>query len=200
MSAALKFLNNLKVHFPPRLPRPELEEAWVQSMVKELRGYSSPVLEAAASEIIRTRKRTDFPLPSECRDVCEAIKKREENAARAAELPVGANRWMGRDSIFSPERKRLADELIIGPMGKEAARDGWILSLHVFIRENGRLPDARKGEINKMKAAAKGFDEAYAQCVRGGWPEAAKWMAFGDDMLARRAELTERVENGVIGR
>jgi hypothetical protein len=81
-------------------------------------------------------------------------------------------------------------------MGKRAARDGWVLSLHDFCRKHGRLPQHH--EVDKLKAAAKFFDEQYAIAVRGAAGPNSKALArLGDKMLARRNSLIDRVLHGV---
>jgi hypothetical protein len=98
-----------------------------------------------------------------------------------------------KDSPFSGWRIKLADDLIMCPMGKEAAKEGWILALHDFARENGRLPTG--SEISRVKAVPKGFDDAYALAARG---EAGP-LGFdlikhiGNPMIARRKALAARV-------
>jgi hypothetical protein len=82
-------------------------------------------------------------------------------------------------------------------MGKEAAKEGWILALHDFARDNGRLPVG--GEISKTKAVRKGFDDAYYDVISGNGGFCAPALkALGDKMIARRQELTERVLHGVV--
>lgn len=201
-SNVTKFIAEIAIHFPPRHAKgTDEEKAWLQSMVRELRGYSADELVSAARKIIQTRKRTDFPLLAECKAACDEAKKWLD--MEAEKLPTTAKRARPED-IYSPERVRLADELIVGPMGRAAVEGNWILALHDFIRENRRLPD--QAEVKRIRSGGKPFrgkfqtfEEAYAECVRGGWPQAQKLLDMGDKMLRRRAELAERVVNGVIG-
>lgn len=83
---------------------------------------------------------------------------------------------------------KLAYALIRSDMGRKAADEGWILSLFDFIEEKGRLP-SNEPEIWKLKESARGFDDAYAQCERGGWPFAEAVRKLGDSMLERRNKL-----------
>jgi hypothetical protein len=197
-----KFIAELAAHFPPRHPKgSDTEKAWLQSMVRELKGYRATELDNAARRIIQTRKRTDFPLLADCKAACDEAKKWLD--LQEAKLPTGAQHSKPED-IYSAERVRLADELIVGPMGRAAVEGNWILALHDFIRINRRLPD--QGEVKRIRSGGRPFrgkfqtfEEAYAECVRGEWPQAKKLLELGDKMLKRRAELADRVNNGVIG-
>ena len=87
-----------------------------------------------------------------------------------------------------------------GPLGRQAAKEGWIGALHSFARKNSRLPQPGK-EIEGCKSAAKGFAEAYAAVVRGdgGHPLlAAALERLGAEMLKREDELADRVLHGVV--
>lgn len=202
-----KFIADLAVHFPTRFPRPEMEQAWLQSMVRELKGYSASELDKAARAIIQTRKRTDFPLLADCKAACDEAKKWLDMAE--AKLPSGPATTWAKDNDWADWRIEQADRLIIGPMGKQAAASNWILQLHDFIRKHQRLPNGL--EVGRLKEEANIFDEKYAECVAfRGWkttpasePGAmaqAGWLVkLGNQMLARRAELADRVQSGVIG-
>lgn len=82
---------------------------------------------------------------------------------------------------------KLANDLMKTDLAREAARDGWILSLYDFAARNRRHPNER--EIKELKAASKGMDEAYATCVKGGWQQASELVAFGDAILSKREKL-----------
>lgn len=192
-----KFLNTLKVHFPPRLPRPELEEAWLQSMTKVLRGYEAGVLEDAAMEIVRTRKRTDFPRPAECRSACEEVLKWRQISKREAMLPIDKI----RDAPdYSPDRIALADDLIRTEQGRKAAKEGWVLSLHDYCRKHGCAP--KPDDVPAIKRAANEFQEGFEMCLRGrvGWMQQKEMTELGEKMNARREELSDMVLHGVVRR
>ena len=187
--AISKFLTDLAVHFPPKHARPELENSWLRSMADALRGYSPAILAEAARHIIDHRKYTTFPLPSECREACIAAARRQESQVRAETLPEF------RSSMpfwASEERERLANDLIKSAMGKQAANEGWVLALWNFCLEHARIP-TNQAEIGRCRREAKDLDEAYAMCLRGGWPEAKKWETFGSSMLAKREKLAAEV-------
>jgi hypothetical protein len=187
-SAVTKFLTELSLHFGKRFESDEAEDQWLDSMERNLRVYTPSVLERACKRIVDTRKDRYFPLPAECRAACEDIVKIEE-AEKAPLLREPQHKFAGH----ADWQYRRADELImIGPLGKQAAREGWILSLHDFIRENGRLPTSDL-EVRKCKDAARGFDEAYERLLRNGGVLSPNLIALGDAMLKRRESLRARV-------
>lgn len=198
------FVTTLITHFPVRHDTQALEQEWMGSMVRNLRNYGGAVLTKAAQRIIDTRVDRRFPLVAECRKVCDEI-DRFEKAAQPnpqAEIPkyAGLADW----------QTKLADDLIKCEMGRQAAREDWILSLHDFARKNGRLPTG--SEIAKCKQGAREFDETYAQLIRdfakldnptseenlGAWKRlsetevAGSLIKLGDSMLASRSELAAR--------
>lgn len=82
----------------------------------------------------------------------------------------------------------LAYKLIRTEMGRQAAREGWILGLFDFIETRGRMPKGEP-EVWTLRESAKGLDEAYDECVRGGWEFAEPLRKLGDSMLERRNKL-----------
>jgi hypothetical protein len=205
------FITELENHFiPVKHENAARKKAWMASFSRELERFSVQVLVETARDLIVTRKERYFPPLSECVDACKNAKKRFDLVAKAAAAPVQSNWKPEKDDEWADWRRDLADKLIIGPMGKQAAASNWILQLHDFIRKNQRLPNGM--EVNRLKEEARIFDEKYAECVAfRGWktttqsePGAmaqAGWLVkLGDQMRARRAELADRVANGVIGR
>ncbi len=187
MSQAIsKFVADVALHFPNRFDSEASEDEWLQSMFRNLRGYNSDVLNRAAQRIVDTRTDRRFPLPSECKKVCDDISTRDR-AESGAKLEFDVT----KTSPYSDWRIKLADDLIACPLGKDAASEGWILSLHDFARMQGRLPIG--SEITKCKAGAKGFDEAYALCVRGEAGACGRSLRdLGDSMLKRREDLRSK--------
>jgi len=186
--AVASFVTKLITHFPVKHESQFAEQEWMGSMVRNLRTYSAPVLESAAQKIIDTRTDRRFPLPSECKKVCDEIAARDHQEQQASRLSPDAK----LPPQFSQWRVRLADDLINCSLGRQAAQEGWILALHDFARENGKLPTG--SEIARCKAVPAGFDEAYAVCLRGGAGFANSALkTLGDKMIARRKELAERL-------
>lgn len=182
--AVTEFITSLALHFHIRHESPAHEEAWLKSMYVNLKSFSPYVLRQAAEEIIRTRKVRQFPLPAECREVCIEIDKKER---AQQDLPVKETDTH-RFPEWAPWRIRNADMMIATQaLAKEAAQSNWILQLHDFVRVNQRMPDQH--EIRRLKEVATDFDEAYAQCVKGGWPQAATLEQLGAKMLEKRERL-----------
>lgn len=187
--SVLKFVDAVIQHFPPFRWDEEQEKAWVNTMVRELGGFSDQVLDHAMTTMLRTRKVRQIPLVAECIDACVDARRWIEKDKIAGELPA-FNPSAGAD--WTTERVKLAYDLCKGAaMGKEAAKDGWVLTLWNFVREKQRLP--KGSEIDACKRVAREFDETYAKCVKGGWPEAKKWEALGASMLAKREKLSREV-------
>lgn len=204
------FITSLEDHFFPVKHDPASRRvAWMGTYNRELSRFSTQVLIEAARDLIVTRKERYFPPLSDCVTACHNVKKRSDLVAKAAASPV-TNWKLEKDNDRADWRIEQADRLIIGPMGKDAAKSNWIGQLHDFIRKEQRLPNAM--EVRRLKEEANIFDEKYAECVAfRGWktttvsePGAmlqANWLVkLGDQMRKRRAELADRVENGVIGR
>lgn len=188
--AVSNFVSELSLHFSKRFDSESAEDQWLDSMRRNLRSYEPRVLKRACQKIIDTRKDRFFPLPSECRAACEQVIKLEkaeegprlDDAHKANPLKGNAD-W----------QFRLADELIMCGLGRRAAHEGWILSLHDFCRINGRLP-TQDYEIKKCIDSAKGFDQAYEAVLNGEGGVCAKALeGLGDAMRKRRESLRVRV-------
>ena len=185
---AVDFVTNLVMHFPVRHENAEREREWLGSIVAAVKFYEGDILAAAVQRIIDTRTDRRFPLPAEIRKVCNQVAVDSQKGKMSFEPK------MGKSDAFSDHRVRLADELIVGPMGRRATKEGWILSLHDFCRKNARLPSDY--EIKPLITAALGFRDAYEEAIRGGWPGARGLASLGDKMNARREELG-KIVNGI---
>jgi hypothetical protein len=195
--AAGKFIRDVMVFFPVKFDGEAHEDAWTDSMIRNLQCYSPDVLKRAAQKIIDTRDdkyARRFPLPAECKRVCDDIIKWDQLHEAPKLLVEGTSKIDGYDRAY-----RHADWLIMqAPIGKQAAKEGWALSLHDFIRVNGKLP-ADRHEIEKCKASAKGFDEAFAVCVRGEAGMLSRpLLGLGEAMLKRRHRIEDMVLHGVV--
>ena len=190
VASVAKFITALRVHFMRPKAETEddrtVEKEWMRSMMRSLGGYDADVLEKAAADILANRTDRRFPLPAECKKACDEVLKWKQLASPKLQdqaVPNDKYEWA----------YKLADDLICGPLGREAARDGWILSLHDFIRNNQRLP-VEHWEITKCKTSARGFDEAYDAVLRGEGGEVSKMLEkLGDSMMAKRERYREKV-------
>lgn len=186
----LNFLRVVGAQFAKRHASPADERIWLDSMVKGLKDYQASVLDRAAQRIINTKTDPGFPYLAECRKACDEIIKleRAEKTPKFDDAAREKSRINGSDWQY-----RLADELIMsGPLGKRAAKEGWVLSLHDFCRNKGRLP--LDHEVSKCIQDAKGFDEAYEAVLNGNGGALTKALeALGDTMLKRREALRAKV-------
>jgi hypothetical protein len=160
----LTFIAAVIQHFPPFRWDPEQEKAWAKTLEKELSGFPDAVLSRAIGEMIRTRKDRRIPLVSECIDYC-----------------LDARRWL--------EAEKGKGQLSAGPAPVNQAFLDWTEDAFKLSRKFKRLPP--EGQIPSLKREAKGFDETYEKCVRGGFKDAAKWAAMGEEMLRRRNKLVD---------
>ena len=192
-AAALNFLTTLQANFVTSNRRDEdTEEKWIAMMIAELKHFSPEVLDHAALSLMRNRKDKYFPMLSVCLDACRESRKFIES--RNPKLNIDAHSSL--KSAYSEDRTKLANELVMGEMGRRAATEGWVLSLHDFIHTKIRLPLPH--EVPKLKASAKGFDEALDQCRGGGFDHAKSLTDLGLSMLTRRQQLTDMVLHGVV--
>jgi hypothetical protein len=195
--AASKFITDLVTVFPKKHESPAAEREWLKMMLHALRGYDPAVLSEAAEKIVDNRTDMRFPLPAECRDVCDQIMATRALAQREKTLPV-LRKQAGYD--WSQERKDLANDMLKTNLGRQAAKEGCVLGFWHFCVEEQRLPDANKrcqrkthahdqhneyfNEIECMKRGAKWVDEFHAEAVRNGIRH--EWVERAEMMLERR--------------
>lgn len=192
-NAVSKFIDAMLLHYPPFRWDEEQEKSWSKTMVVELRGFGAAVLEKAATTMIRTRKDRRTPLVAECVQACVEARRWLDIEKGASELPIDEKQTTGE---WTADRFKLANDLIRTPLGREAAKGGWIGALHGFARRNARAPVGP--EIQACKQSAKEFDAAYKLCVQGGWPYAHMLERLGAAMLKRREKLSDMVLHGVV--
>lgn len=194
MSAASeKFVDTILQLFPPFRWEPQQEERWMEIMGLQIGGFSDEVLERALASLVR-REEHRMPTVGECVSACVEAKRWLERDKRSAELPIEGSQSAG-EGEWSSERQKLAYDLLKTQTGRQAASEGWILALWDFCRKNRRLP-THQTEIAACKRSSAEFDETYAKCIRGGWPQASHWAEVGEAMLAKR----ERMRAEVLGK
>lgn len=186
----LKFIGMVEKFFPaPKFNGDENEEAlWLKMMQEMLGGYDEMTLVQAAQTIVRHRDPkkdgTFFPKPSECIAACEAVIKLQRGAMLQIEAPK-ADEW-------SDDRITLAFDLANGPLGRRAAREGWVNALLRFCRKNMRLP--KDGEISACISENAEFQEALRRCREGECgPLSASLAVLGESIAARSEENAKRV-------
>lgn len=142
-----EFFHAMRLFGEPDLPEEGNPATIANAYLQMLGAYSGDVLQAAADRILGSRKIRKFPLPSECREVCQAVQ--DEIAAKAQEERRSTAKKAGP---WSSERIELADRLVSHPSGRQAADEDWIITFHDFCREEGRLPN--RFEMQELQAKA----------------------------------------------
>jgi len=174
---AIKFLNALKAQWNKRFESEDAEADWTSLMVSELQGFSEKELDFACRSLLRKKLR-GFPLLAECHEACKDAREffKAEAERNAPKLPLSD---VQRASPWSWERQRLALDLMQAPMGKRAAREGWISGLFQFCRENMALPP--ENFVSALQRQAKQFDEHHTEAIRDAsrTQAAAKAATFG---------------------
>jgi hypothetical protein len=215
IKSATDFVERVLQIWPPFRWDEVQEQAWAELMVRELCGFKPEVLERGFQELVRKRKESRTPTPAECISACAEAKRWLEMEANDGKLPGFREPSRGD---YSKEREGFALTMLKSPLGKEAARDGWVLAAFNFATREGRLPDSRRyeprnqkereeyagcTEIEFCKRSARDLDESYRVALRGEVVDAngkVKPMAFaaalqklGASMLAKREKLSAEV-------
>jgi hypothetical protein len=187
--AVTQFVDAVLQHFPPYRWDESQERSWMDTLIRELAGFSDAVLARAMSELVRTRKDRRIPLVSECIDACLDAKRwfdAEKGKGQLSSGPAPANQSF---LDWTEDAFKLSRDLMSGPMGLQAAKEGWIGCLDAYCRKFKRLPPA--GEIPTLQRQAREFNETFDKCVRGGFHDAGRWAAMGEEMLRRRNKLVD---------
>jgi len=160
--------------------------AYLEEMSRMLSRYSESVLDQAADLVLKTHRGRNWPTPAECIRACEDVLETDRaKEARKAGTVENYPEW----SVRAIER---ANTLIQSPLGRQAAREGWISPLWDYCRHAGKLPD-NEAAIHRCKVIAREFDEAYAEvCAGKGYgPLLSALKRLGDSMLERRDKLAD---------
>ncbi len=200
--AVVSFADTVLQHFPPFRWDEHQERAWAGTLVRELAGFAPDVVLRGAQEMVRTRKKPQTPMVSECIDVCVSAKRWAEAHANKGRLPIDGAGAIPGHLDWTADRLKLASDLMNTPIGKQAAKEGWVGALWSFARKNARLPQQGK-EVEECNRNAKGFDGAYSTCVRlsnNSTPAMAPMMKalekLGAEMLRRRHAIEQRLLRG----
>ena len=163
-------------------------KAYLAEVALVIAGFAEGVQDEACTEIMKHHKSRVFPTPAQCRKACEDVVEQRGQAAMRKPLPVFHPAW-------SKPVMAKADNLIRGPLGKRAADEGWILSLHDFCRNEQRLPV--NFEISGCINSANEFNDAYRKSQEHGGAMGASLVKLGTAMLARR-DRCARVAYGEV--
>jgi len=192
------FIDLVGSHFPrPKFPTEDAEAVWMASWVRTLGHYDPAALAKAADIIVRTRDRKKdgafFPVPKDVIQACEDAKR--NIAMRPLALLAGNKPPSG----FSPERHKLALDLMGTDMGRQAFAGQWHGQLYAFCYANARLPSP--SEVADLKANARAFDRDLAALERGeidaGPDLDVKRLAkLGRHVAARREKIAKAIGDG----
>lgn len=119
-------------------------------------------------------KRMPWPAPALIKRACEKVAVVERASKRLPEL--------SRDT----KNAALAMQAVRSEMGKQAAREGWVLGLHDFVVKHGREP--RPFEVGELIKAAKYVDRCAAGVEKMGALH-APLAKLAESILARRERL-----------
>lgn len=189
--AVAKFIGTIAICFPkPRFEDEGDEALWTGVMVSTLGGFSPETLSKAAHSIVTMRTKKDgayFPVPAECIAACEKAARVIE-AQKRPMLAVDT-----RPKEWSRERHQLALDMLSTPLGLEAVRERWHGALYDFMYANARLPSP--AELAGVKANARAFLAAIAECEQGAHGELSKPLArLGNSIRARRESYARTIE------
>lgn len=192
--SVIDFNEEIIAHFPPKFRWDDgQKKSWVAAMVRELSGFSPEALQRAARQLIAKHRDDRTPNVAKCIAACSEAKRWVDAEKNAGQLPIDGGQFSPGNLDWTAERLKLASELMNTPLGKQAAKEGWVGVLWSFARKNARLPQPG-AEIEGCKTAAKGFDEAYALCVKNSHnPMMKKLEELGAEMLRRRHAIEQRV-------
>jgi hypothetical protein len=154
--------------------------AFFAELARLMKSYCEEELDKAADVVIRGHKGKTWPAVSVMLAACAEAREILHLSAQADE-DAKHPEWSKRARFFA--FKSLRSE-----MGRRAAKEGWILGLEKFLRENMREPSER--EIGDLKRSGRGFDDAYGEVLSGrGGAVAPALKRLGNTMLERRNEL-----------
>lgn len=188
--AVANFVSAVAKMFPVKHESEDAERDWLSVLVRELASYKADVLGLAASEIMRTRRRRDFPLPSEIHDACATVLNRRKLEAGSAKVREG---FKLPDDEWSRERLAWAYESCrTTELGKKAAREKWISRMFHYCRVHQRLPDFVAVEKLRREAAEHRKLVAACQAGKGGTLSRALGH-WGEAMLEKEARLAAEV-------
>ena len=183
---AQSFFDAMRFFGEPNLPDNADKATIYGAYARALSQYSDKVLQRAADGMLATRSQRKFPLLAECLEACRSAQ--DEIAGEAKRENDNRRQSAKSNDPWSPERVHLADGMMRSEIGREAAREGWIVSLHDFCREDGRLPNKFEAERVRSAALARKAERERREREFGGNPKLIQVVAKA--MEAKRARLS----------
>ena len=183
---AQSFFDAMRFFGEPNLPENADKTTIYGAYARALSQYDGEVLQRAADAMLAVRSQRKFPLLAECLDACRSAQN--EIASEAKRENDDRRQAAKSSNPSSPERVKQAERMMNSDVGRRAAEEGWIVSLHDFCREQGRLPN--KFEAEKVRAAAliRKAEREERERSFGGNPRMIQ--AVAKAMEAKRAQLS----------
>jgi len=189
MTPAQAFLSRLQTMYGE--PDSDDPAAFLAEYARLLRNYTAKELDGAGDIVLRRNRYKTWPTVGECVNACEDVR----DAASVGAPPPGIQ---DKYPEWSKEAVGKAYRLINSELGKQAAKDGWIMSLWDFCRKNRRLP--REGELGRLIGTSREFDNAYRQvCAGGGGALGSALERLGASMLEKRSKLSAIANGETVG-
>lgn len=182
-----KMLQKFGLMYGPPVKDPHGAKEFIAEYARLLSQYSETELEAAADKIVRVRKFRTWPTIGDCIEVLENQRSdsHERNAPQSRTEPTYPE--------WTREARAVADKLVNCEMGRKAAREGWILSLHDYCRKNRKLPGPY--ETGALIESARFVDQCAAGAIDMGLCHQAL-ARYAQEFLAKRERLAVRVLGG----
>jgi hypothetical protein len=146
--------------------------------------YSNETLQRAADRMLAERKQRKFPLPAECLEACRAAQ--DEIVAEARRENDAQKQGAKSNDPWSAGRVKLADRMMDSDPGRQAAQEGWIVSLHDFCREEARLPNRFEAERVRTAALRRKAEREEREREFGGSPKIIRSVAQAMKAKERR--------------
>jgi hypothetical protein len=183
---AQSFFDAMRFFGEPSLPDNADKTTIYGAYARALSHYGGEVLQRAADGMLATRSLRKFPLLAECLDACRGAQ--DEIAGEAKRTNDDRRQAAKSGDPWSQERVRLANGMISSGIGRQAAAEGWIISLHDFCREQARLPNKFEAEKVRSAALARKAERERREREFGGNPRMIQ--AVAKAMEAKRARLS----------
>lgn len=123
-----------------------------------LRSVPAELLRPAANWLIDHHEYKSWPTIAVMQKAVAAVRPRDTETSNLSHRGDRGDSW-------STDSERQADELVRCDLGRTAAAEGWILTLHDFARERKRLPSGR--EIDFLREKGRRHAAERAEIIRG---------------------------------
>ena len=136
-----KFFDRLQAFFGE--PYKDADGEAVALLAKHLAPYDEAILLAVAEHFVLTRRFKSWPMPVEIIQACRTEQVRRNPPKHRAP----------KVDYWATERLLIADKIVQGQLGLQAAEGGWLDELWHFGRKHQRLPEGP--EIDRAYAEAQ---------------------------------------------